>query len=96
MSRKPRLFYLISARKGAVYPFTTGDEEMLAFLDDIGAEYVVVAGLSHTTLRYLVPVIQSVPERFTVIHSVGDEFTAGYVLAYRSALEAGLAPQDNR
>ena len=96
VSRKPRLFYLISARKGAVYPFTTGDEEMLAFLDDIGAEYVVVAGLSHTTLRYLVPVIQSVPERFAVIHSVGDEFTAGYVLAYRSALEAGLPPQDNR
>jgi len=83
INRKPRLFYLFSGRRGDVYPFTSDDDEMLAFLDDISADYVVVAGLSATTYRYLVPVIRSVPDHFAVEHTVGDPAApSAWVLAY--------------
>lgn len=80
---KPRLFYLFSGRRGSVYPFTNDDTEMLAFLDDIDANYVVVASLSPATFRYLVPVIRSVSNRFALEHTVGDPAApAAWVLAY--------------
>lgn len=88
VNRKPRLFYLFSGRRGDVYPFTNDDDEMLAFLDDVGADYVLVAGLSATTFRYLVPVIRSVPERFAVEHTVGDPASPdAWVLAYLRSAE---------
>jgi len=94
VNRKPRLFYLFSGRRGDVYPFTSDDDEMLAFLDDISADYVLVANLSATTYRYLVPVIRSVPDRFVVEHTVGDPSApSAWVLAYlRSADSADIEP----
>ncbi len=94
VSRKPRLFYWLSRRRGAVYPFTTEDDEMLAFLDEVGADYVLVATVSSTTFRYLVPVIYSVPERFEVVFEIGDPVAPSYVLKYRPAAESGGFPKD--
>ncbi|UCF19546.1 MAG: glycosyltransferase family 39 protein [Gemmatimonadota bacterium] len=85
VSRKPRLFYYWSGRRGDVYPFTQEEDEMFAFLDSIHTDYVVVAGLSGTTARYLIPVIRSMPERFDLIFTVGQGPAAAYVLAYRSS-----------
>ncbi len=82
ITRKPRLFYYYARRQGDVYPFTFDDAAMLEFLDGIAAEYVVVAGLSQTTSRYLVPVIRSVPERFALLHQIGEGAASAYVLAY--------------
>ena len=80
---KPRLFYLFSGRRGTVYPFTSDDLEMLAFLDEVDANYIVIASLSPATFRYLVPVIRSVSNRFAVEHTVGDPAApTGWVLAY--------------
>ena len=83
VSRKPRLFYYFGGRRGDVYPFTTSDQEMLGFLDKIQADYVIVAGLSATTFRYLIPVIRSVPERFEPRYVVGEGSSPAYVLAYQ-------------
>ncbi len=83
VTRKPRLFYYFSSRRGDVYPFTSDDSTMLSFLDDIGADYVVIAGLSQTTFRYLVPVIRSVPEHFVLSHQIRGDSIAAYVLEYR-------------
>lgn len=89
ISRKPRLFYYFSGRQGDVYPFTAEEGEMLAFLDEIRANYVVVAALSGTEFRYLVPVIRSMPEHFELVHSVGEGSAAAYVLAYRRSVNGG-------
>ncbi len=83
ISRKPRLFYYFGRRRGEVYPFTTEENAVLSFLDDIGADYVSVAPLSATTYRYLVPVINNYPDRFQIVHQVGEGSSAAYVLAYR-------------
>jgi hypothetical protein len=93
VNRKPRLFYYFSGRRGDVYPFTSDDEEMLGFLDRIGADYVIVAKLSATTYRYLVPVINSVPDRFQVEYTIGDPSSPeAWVLAYAGAESAGSDP----
>lgn len=95
VNRKPRLFYYFARRRGDVYPFTSEDDEMLAFLDEIEADYVVIAGLSGTTFRYLVPVINSVPNRFRVAHTVGDaERPDAWVLEY--VRESAAQPQEGR
>lgn len=95
VNRKPRLFYYFAERRGDVYPFTSEDDEMLAFLESIQADYVVVAPISQTTYRYLVPVIRSVPERFELSTSVGQGSTAAYVLRYRGAVPGNpVIPQE--
>ncbi len=85
INRKPRLFYYFGRRAGDVYPFTSDDAAMLAFLDETGADYVVIAGLSATTFRYLVPVIRSVPNRFRPVLQVGEGSSPAYVLEYLGA-----------
>ena len=87
ITRKPRLFYYFGRRRGDVYPFTSDDAQMLGWLDEIGADYVVVAGLSGTTMRYLVPVIRSQQERFALAHQIGDRSGAAFVLIYRPGAE---------
>jgi Dolichyl-phosphate-mannose-protein mannosyltransferase len=98
INRKPRLFYLFSGRRGDVYPFISDDDEMLDFLEDIGADYVVVvAGLSATTFRYLVPVIRSVPDRFALEYTVGDAASPdAWVLAYLGSGGEGAGPDGVR
>ncbi len=88
ISRKPRLFYYFGRRRGDVYPFTSDEDVMLSFLDDIDADYVVVAALSATTFRYLVPVINNHRDAFPIVHQVGEGSSAAYVLSYRRPGEA--------
>lgn len=96
ISRKPRLFYLFSGRRGDVYPFTPDQQEVLAFLDSTGADHVAIAAISATTYRYLVPVVRAHPERFRVLYQVGSSSTAAYVLSYgRGTGEPSSTPEDS-
>ncbi len=87
VSRKPRLFYVFSGRRSVIYPYTSDDQAMLSFLDDSGAEYVMVEGFQ-TTYRYLVPVIRAFPDRFQVAQQVGGSSAATYVLRYRGPVSS--------
>jgi hypothetical protein len=87
VNRKPRLFYYYAHRRADIFPFTTDDEEMLAFLDDLRADYVVVSATIPRTDRYLVPVILSRREHFEPLYGVGQEPITAYVFKYRSAEE---------
>lgn len=89
VNRKPRLFYYFSRRRGDVYPFSSDDAAMLAFLDQLETDYVIVAGISGTTYRYLVPVIRSVPQRFELLYSIGEGAAAAHILRYRGEVPAG-------
>ncbi len=88
ISRKPRLFYYFGRRVGDVYPFTSDEDAMLAFLDNTGADYVVVAPVSATTYRYLVPVISTHRDVFEPVHQVGEGPSATYVFGYRKRSNA--------
>jgi hypothetical protein len=94
VGRKPRLVYIFSGRRGDVYPFTTQDDEMLAFFDEVQADYVLVVPVSRTTYQYVLPVILSVPERFEVVYEIDDGRTIpSYVLKYYPEGDSPVVPQ---
>jgi hypothetical protein len=85
VSPEARLFYLFSGRRGMVFPRSSNDEEMLAFLDSARADFVVAAGVRESTYRYLLPVMRSVPERFVLARRIGDPEPLAYVASYRQS-----------
>lgn len=71
VNRKPRLFYWISRRRGDVYPYSSDPETVMAAIDGMGADYVVVDQVSGTTPRYLVPAIRAHQARFEPVYEGG-------------------------
>ena len=64
--RKPRLFNLRTDRRVVEYPFST---DATAVLDVVlGTDYIVIDQISGTTGRYLVPAVESAPDRFRVVY----------------------------
>jgi len=70
-NRKPRLFYWYSHRQGDVYAFSADPGAVIADLERMGADYVVVDQISGTTLRYLVPAIREHAARFEPVYQGG-------------------------
>ena len=78
--RKPFWMHVVSGRKAVPYVFKE-PPEVLASLEENGVDYVVVAQLSRTTLKHLIPTIQSFPERFELLWQL--EGTATYIFGFR-------------
>src|SRR5690606_11032208 len=57
LSRKPRLFYLISGHPGRVYPFSENPDTFFAAARDAGARYVVLDYVDRLSARYIAPVL---------------------------------------
>ena len=72
VSRKPRIFYWISGRRGDIYPYSSDTDRVLAGMERIGADYVVVDAISGTTDRYLVPALRAHLARFQTVYEGGD------------------------
>jgi hypothetical protein len=69
ISRKDRLFYLLSGRAGKVYPMTN---EPAAFLDSArhyGARFIVYDPSEALASYYVSPVLQARPNAFCMIHT---------------------------
>ncbi len=82
-NRKPRLFYWYSRRQGDLYPYSSEPDVVLAGLDRMGADYVVVDQVSATTARYLWPTIQAYQSRFELVYQGGEPPT--YIFRLRPA-----------
>ncbi|MFH1279707.1 MAG: hypothetical protein ABIK65_15165 [Candidatus Eisenbacteria bacterium] len=65
--RKPYLFYLRSHRLTRPYLWSPEKEEVWNKMMEDGADYVVLAPLSATTSRYLIPMVNAYPERFEAV-----------------------------
>lgn len=89
VSPEPRLFYLVSGRRGFEIPRVTDEEAFLARLDQLDVDVAVLAGVSPTSGRYLLPAVRGRPERFEVLYSVGQGVALAYVLAYEGLAESG-------
>ena len=72
-NRSPATFFLFSRRQGDVYPYSTDPDIVIAGLDEMGADYVLVDRLSATTSLYLIPAITANLDRFEVVHTEGGE-----------------------
>lgn len=71
-NRKPSLFYWYGRRQGDLYPYSTDAGAVLAGLERMGADYVVVDQLSGTTFRYLLPAIEEHRARFEPVYQGGS------------------------
>jgi hypothetical protein len=69
ISRKPRLFWAISRRRGLVYPFTDRAADLVRTAEEAGSRYVVVDGLGSLSQRYLVPALLQRPSAFCMMNS---------------------------
>ncbi len=77
VARKPSLFYLKARRAVLNYPYTAMHQEMIDFMDRNDVDYVLVDGFSWTgtTMRYLVPAIQSHQDRFEPVFRLDNPTT---------------------
>ncbi|MGQ9664422.1 MAG: ArnT family glycosyltransferase [bacterium] len=68
MARKPEFVYLLSGHKSFCYPFTLDTGEIKESIKK--ADYILFDNFqwTATTYRYLLPVLQQTPEKFSVIH----------------------------
>ncbi len=78
ITRKPRLSYILSDRPGKVYFFSSNPAEVMADIDSSGADYVILDRIMQSTAAYLVPTVQTYPQRFSVVYKTEPPET--YVL----------------
>ncbi|MEX0891093.1 MAG: hypothetical protein WEB88_02905, partial [Gemmatimonadota bacterium] len=76
LSRKPRLFHLVSGRPGQVYPFTPYANDLFAAVDQAGAGYVVLDRVDAMGDIYLTPAILERTTAFCILRSSGPEGAA--------------------
>ncbi|MCX7996008.1 MAG: glycosyltransferase family 39 protein [candidate division WOR-3 bacterium] len=68
MARKPEFVYLLSNHKSFCYPFTTNLNEVIESIKK--ADYIILDKFlwTQTTLRYLLPAIQTFREDFEIVY----------------------------
>ena len=73
LTRKPRLFYELSGRRGRIYPRSPETTELLREAREAGARYIVLDLLDAQSYRYLLPALAGRPGAFCVVHTLGPE-----------------------
>lgn len=89
VSRKPRLFYGLSERRGVIYPFSTDPEDFFAAVRSSGARYLVLDQLGGVSARYLGPVLESHPDAFCFLHGAAAGHAALLGIRPESEWSAG-------
>ncbi|NNF01133.1 MAG: phospholipid carrier-dependent glycosyltransferase [Bacteroidia bacterium] len=78
-SRKPRIFYLFSERKGT---FNTNyrekyskefEKEKIEKWEKAGVDYIILDAFNSSTRKNVYPIVQNNPAKFSVIHTVGTK-----------------------
>ena len=73
LTRKPRLFFVLSGIQGQAYPLTHDPEEFLDFAERTSSEYVVLDRFDNLAAYYPARVIEEVPGRFCSITGWGAD-----------------------
>lgn len=76
LSRKPRLFHLLSGRAGQVYPFTPYADDLFAAVERADADFVVLDRVDAMGDIYLTPAILERTWGFCIVMSTGVEGAA--------------------
>ncbi|MEX0907729.1 MAG: hypothetical protein WD054_05315, partial [Gemmatimonadota bacterium] len=76
LSRKPRLYYVLSGRRGVIYPSSSDPGRFFETVRQTGARYVVYDALGGLSETYLRPVVAGRPESFCLIRVVEPSGTA--------------------
>jgi hypothetical protein len=93
LSRKPRLFYLLSERRSAIFPLTVDTDAFFTTAAQTGARYVVFDGVDAGAEIYLLPVLAARPAAFCLLHAVAPSGTALFgILPGAAEMPASPAP----
>lgn len=92
VSRKPRLFFVLSGRPGRVYPLNREPQEMLEAAQRIGARYLVLDHIDGLSSYYITPILVQRPEAFCGVHYVGPERTAVFGITEAAARLPDTSP----
>ena len=95
LSRKPRLFYLLSGHRGRVYPFSEDPDTFFAAARDVGARYVVMDFLDGLSMRYLLPALVQRHASFCMMRALGLTRAALFGIMPDSA-SASAPPDESR
>ncbi|RKY00634.1 hypothetical protein DRP77_11160, partial [Candidatus Poribacteria bacterium] len=71
VSERPPWVYLLSGRKTFGFPWVPRPEEVIGFIREIGANYVIATPVTYLTGRYLLPAIKSRPDMFEEVYRKG-------------------------
>lgn len=72
LSRKPRIFYVLSGVPSRTFPFTEDAGAHLGMADEVGARYVLLDRWDGLAGRYVVPAVAERPGAFCMLRSFGD------------------------
>lgn len=76
ISRKPRLFYGLSGRRGLIYPLSTDPEVFFDSVRESGARYIVLDQLTALTPRYIGPILEERAHAFCLLHTAEGGYAA--------------------
>jgi len=80
--RKPRVMALLTERLSSIYPARSNASLLFNFLDEVGADYVVVGHFESDTAT-LKPIIECYPHRFVEAFSRGEFTVYRYISTNR-------------
>jgi hypothetical protein len=93
LSRKPRLFYVLSGRRSAIFPFSTRPDEFFDLVERTGARFVVFDGVGAEAQAYMLPILMARPDAFCVVHAIAPSGTTLLgIMPERAAEPAALPP----
>lgn len=95
ISRKPRLFYGLSDRRGLIYPLSTDPEAFFAVVRESGARYLVLDQLTALTARYVGPIVEARPGAFCFLHATEAGHAAVLGILPESEWRGGAEPGDS-
>ncbi len=72
MSRKPRLFYVLSGVPSRTFPFSDDPRELLASAEDVGVTYVLLDEWDSLAGRYVGAAVQARPDAFCAVRGFGS------------------------
>ncbi|MCG6957179.1 MAG: glycosyltransferase family 39 protein [Gemmatimonadetes bacterium] len=89
LSRKPRIFYVMSGLPSRTFPFTDDAHTLLSLADSLEARYVLVDQWDSQAGRYVVGSVRQAPGAFCMLRGFGSSSAGG-------AQMLGILPPDQR
>lgn len=90
LSRKPRIFYVLSGIPSRVFPFDDDPAVQLTEADRLGARYLLIDRWDGLAGRYLGGALQRYPQAFCSVRAFGTAESPSYLIGVRPLTERGF------